>query len=93
MHDDDKRTQPIINRAGFRKLSLDNETEYLVLPEVWRSEVCAGHDAKLIARVLAERGMLKTQGERLQINARLPGMGSARVYHVTAAILQGGDRE
>jgi uncharacterized protein (DUF927 family) len=36
--------RPTINRAGFRKPDGNGGVEYYVLPEVWRSEVCAGFD-------------------------------------------------
>jgi uncharacterized protein (DUF927 family) len=88
--DTESRTAPAVNRCGFRKKSLDEDTEFLVLPEAWRSEVCKGFDAKFIAKAMAERGMLRTQGGRLQVNERLPGMPrTVRVYHVTAAIFAG----
>ena len=35
--------------------------EWWVTPEVWRAEVCAGHDAQFVARALAERGMLRSR--------------------------------
>jgi putative DNA primase/helicase len=58
--DTDSRTAPAINRCGFRKKSLDgDDTEFLVMPEAWRSEVCAGFDAKFIAKAMADRGMLR----------------------------------
>jgi putative DNA primase/helicase len=33
----------IINRAGFKRLSSDGQTEYLILQETFRSEICAGY--------------------------------------------------
>ena len=46
------------NRAGWRKGD-GSEREWLIPPETWKSEVAVGHDPKLVARVLADRGMLR----------------------------------
>jgi len=60
--------RPTISRAGFRKADDDGGLEYYVLPEVWRGEVCAGLDAGAVAKVLADRGILKTRGDgKLQL--------------------------
>ena len=87
--------RPTVYRAGFRKLAEDDVgTEYFVLPETWRVEVCAGFDAVAVARVLAERGQLKrdTADDKLQSRHRLPGAGKpVRCYHLLAAILGGDD--
>jgi len=44
--------------AGFRK-GEENDREWWVLPQIWMNEFCAGFDATKVAKVLAERGMLK----------------------------------
>jgi len=82
-----------INRAGFRR-DTGAETEFFVLPTVWRQEICRGFDAQALARELIKRGVLVPDGNdgKPQSVHRLPGMGPQRVYHVTAAILgNGGD--
>ncbi|MGE3745392.1 MAG: DUF927 domain-containing protein [Sphingomonadaceae bacterium] len=81
----------IINRAGFWQ-SVDGLREYLILPEVWRTEVCAGVDATRVARVLAGKGMLRTDAAgKYSLSRNLPGMGKSRVYVVTAEIFGGDD--
>jgi hypothetical protein len=51
-------SRPTINRVGFRKITADGETEFTVLPEAWKKEVCVGFDATLLAKTLIERGLL-----------------------------------
>lgn len=83
----------IQNRAGFRRRDDEGSIEYLVLPEVWRGEVCAGLDAVAAAKTLAGRGIL-IAGEdgKLQKKARLPGFASSvRCYVITSGILGEGD--
>lgn len=84
---DDANDRPVSKRAGFRK-GIGIETEWWVFPEVWKSEVCAGQDAKFVARTLANAGMLRTQSEGLQCNVRV-GSVTHRAYVVTAAIIDG----
>jgi uncharacterized protein (DUF927 family) len=84
---DDAAAWPVPNRAGYRKAD-GAEREWWILPEVWRSEICAGHDAQFVARVLEGLGMLRRQAEGLQCKVRVGG-GTLRAYVVTAAILAG----
>ena len=86
--------RPTINRAGFRKSDGEGGFEYYVLPEVWRTDVCAGFDANAVARALAERGMLKTPPDknRLQHSARPPGFAKPiRCYVLTTELFEGDD--
>lgn len=81
----------IINRAGFWR-NADGDREYLILPEVWKNEVCAAMDAKRVARVLADRGALATDKEnKPTIPTRLPGLNVVRCYVVNASIF--GDQD
>jgi putative DNA primase/helicase len=83
-----------VNRAGFRRDDGTGGTEFLVLPAVWRSEICAGCDAHALARELAARKVLISDASdgKPQSRHRLPGLGVRRVYHLTAAVLgDGGD--
>lgn len=84
---DDTDAWPVANRAGYRKGS-GAEREWWILPEVWRAEICAGHDAQLVARVLADAGMLRRQAEGLQCKVRV-GSATYRCYVVRAAIFEG----
>jgi uncharacterized protein (DUF927 family) len=85
---EDADSRPVANRAGYRKGS-GAEREWWVTPEVWRTEICAGHDFKFVAGVLAGAGMLRTQqAGKLQSTVRI-GSSTLRAYVVTAAILAG----
>ncbi len=80
-----------INRAGFRKSDGNGAVEYYVLPEVWRSEVCAGFDAGALAHTLMERGLLiPGSDDKPQSTHRLPGTKGARCYRLAASILEEG---
>jgi hypothetical protein len=46
---DDADVRPVSNRAGYRKGG-GAEREWWVLPEVWRAQICVGHDAQFVAR-------------------------------------------
>ncbi|MFC7408891.1 DUF927 domain-containing protein [Hydrogenophaga atypica] len=61
--------------------------EYFVLSEVFKGELCQGFDAQAVAAVLAEHGCLvvKEKG-RHSVKERLPGVGLARCYRITANI-------
>ena len=73
------------NRAGWRK-GEGAEREWLIPSETWKSEVAVGHDPKFVARVLAERGMLRRGDDGNTCVERIQGR-SQRVYAVTASIL------
>jgi hypothetical protein len=51
---DDLEARPVSNRAGWRKGSGPHR-EWMIPPEVWKTEICNGLDATLVARTLAER--------------------------------------
>ena len=82
----DDRAPRTLVRAGWRVDETGGD-EFWVLPEVWRSEVCKGHDPVEVAKVLTERGLLKPEspnkftrrerlknGERVRVNRLLPGL-------------------
>lgn len=74
--------RPTVNRAGFRR-RIGEKPEFCFLPEVFRTEVCAGLVPQRVAQALAARGMLLREGKHLQCKRTLPGMGYQRVYVVT----------
>jgi putative DNA primase/helicase len=82
-------------RVGFRKTDAVGNTTYYVLPESWKAELCAGLDAGFVARVLADRGMLRKGSDgKLTRSERLPGhMGTTRCYVVTSQIQSAGNDE
>jgi uncharacterized protein (DUF927 family) len=80
----------VTNRAGWRRGDGANE-EWLIPSETWKSEVTVGHDPTLVARVLAERGMLKRANDGFQRVEKIHGR-SQRVYVVTAKIVMEAER-
>lgn len=80
-----------INRAGFRRITNDGRTEYFVLPEVYKTEVCTGLNPTFVTKTLCEKGFLvKDSQGKVQVQKRLPGMGKIRVYHLTADLMNDG---
>lgn len=79
----------VLNRAGFKQTK-DGETEYQLLPEAFKREVCAGFDSIAVARELARRGFLRREpGNHLTVRARPPGGSkSLRVYAVSGSVLE-----
>ena len=83
--------RPVINRAGWHR-EKGTKREWLIPPETWKAEVAVGHDPTLVARVLAERGMLKRAKDGFQCVEKIQGR-SQRVYVVTAGIVTEPDDE
>ena len=74
-------TVPVRDRVGFRRFDEVGLTEYLVLQEAFRRELCAGFDVRLAARTLAEAGWLKRSADgRPSQTVRVPGLGAIRVF-------------
>jgi putative DNA primase/helicase len=85
---DDADARPVNNRAGWRKGS-GPDREWMIPPEVWKSEICNGLNSTMVARTLAERGMLLRTGDGFQPVRKIDG-ANKRVYVVTADIFAGG---
>jgi uncharacterized protein (DUF927 family) len=83
---------PVRDRAGWRRGKGDAR-EWLIPPEIWRTEVCAGLSPKEVAKALAKRGMLDPDpGGKYSRNERIVEGGKPRrVYVVTMAIMAGED--
>jgi len=80
----------VIDRVGFKSVEPEGVTEFLILPESFRQEVCKGLDYRMVAKVLEERGHLRTdsKGKRSVLHTLLE-LGRIRVYAVRASILGG----
>jgi uncharacterized protein (DUF927 family) len=50
--------EKVINRAGFRVEEEGTVLEYLILPEVFKGEVCKGFNHQMVAKALRDRGYL-----------------------------------
>lgn len=63
--------------------------EYLIAPEVFRSEVCKGFDFAAVCRVLLEHECLVVDKDRLTRKTRVPGIGLAiNCYCIPPRILE-----
>jgi uncharacterized protein (DUF927 family) len=82
--------QRIQQRAGFYRLRLDPQRseslddwcrDYYVLPQVFRAEVCKGHDFRDAIKILRTHGWLIPGSDgRHQQKPRLPEIGTTWVY-------------
>ncbi len=86
---DDPDARPVQNRAGWRK-GAGADGRWLILPEVWKADVCAGLDPTFVAKVLADRGMLSKAKDGYQKVEKIAGTPK-RVYAVTPRIFDGAD--
>ncbi|MCL4669122.1 hypothetical protein LV484_20120, partial [Burkholderia pseudomallei] len=73
------------------KMSADDaenvETEYLIESSVFREEVCAGFDYKMVAEALKKRGVLRPRTDGYAYRKEdIPGHGPAMVYRVLPSI-------
>ncbi|MEK6706313.1 MAG: hypothetical protein AABZ06_11045 [Bdellovibrionota bacterium] len=78
-----------IKRAGFTRKHKDRR-EWLVFPQVFREDVCAGLSAKEVARVLKDRGHLTQDSEgKTTKPERVPGLGKKpiRMYVINDSIM------
>ena len=90
--------QRVIDRAGFLRVVETELTpggeipkkgglrEYLVLPQAFRNELCAGFDFKFAIKVLKECEWLVPGKDKTAQSVSLPGMGKTRVYVISAKL-------
>lgn len=62
-------------------------TDYLILPEAWKRDVCKGLDARAVAELMRKRGHLVHEAGGLQRSHRVPGLGKVKLYHLRATVL------
>jgi len=67
-------------------LSDDHVTEYLVLSQVFKNEVCKGFNPRTVAKLLAGRGYLKTEKEHFAVKIKPPGEAYQRMFHILPTI-------
>lgn len=91
---DEKHAPRTAYRAGFRRpvsTTTGQAWEYLVLPSVWRTDVCKGFDSVAVARLMHARGWLigtaeKDRAPRARID--IDGQGRQWVHHITHEFLE-----
>ena len=76
------------NRVGWSR-QYDGITEYLIMPEVWKSEICKNLNPMFVAKALIKHGFLinvsnNVATTRVSVSENL----RARVYRVTSRILE-----
>ena len=84
---DDTDARAVNNRAGWRRGG-GSDREWMVPPEVWKSEICNGLDSTIVARTLAGRGMLRRGPDQFATVVKIGGQ-SKRVFVLTSAIIDG----
>lgn len=88
----DEDRHPPIKRAGYRRYVIDDDGErvrqYMVLPVVWRNEICRGLNSKRALTLMREIGAL-SGGDlgRQATNVRVPDDKTQRVYLISVAAL------
>lgn len=71
------------NRAGFIR-EVDGKHEYLVLPEVFKNEICRGLSPRAVEAFLCDRKWIEPAKDRIQQKPRIPAAGgNPRVYVFT----------
>ena len=90
----DDHAPRVMNRCGYRRY--DDSTgpnagpHWYVFPEIFKAEVCKGHDASAVGRLLLSLGHLErgTEKDRPYTSRHdLPGEGRRRVYHIMPGIM------
>jgi uncharacterized protein (DUF927 family) len=80
----------VMYRAGFRRVDPDSQrTEFFVLPESYKAEVCKGFNVREVSKFLMKHGILATQPSSSDSPTKivkLPDMGRTRCYHITGNI-------
>ncbi len=82
-----------VNRLGYKREKPPGKWEFWILPEPWRDEICKGLDATSVAKELAERKLLLTDGRNLKVKRNVPEVGEMRVHVLKGEILDEGDTE
>jgi putative DNA primase/helicase len=86
----DPDRKPVANRAGFRR-DHGEARRWLIPPEVWRNEVCAGLNAREVAKTLAGLRMLEPDSEGKFSRSETVGGRKQRFYVLKPAIFEGWD--
>lgn len=77
--DMDRCVDTCVNRVGFRR-ETHGVTEYIILPESFRTEVIKGYSPRRAGSVLRNAGWLRQSDGKSTTKRELPGLGRIRVY-------------
>ncbi len=77
----------INNRAGFYRTDDEGYRVFMVLPEVFKNELCKGFEPRMSTRVLINAGWLKPAPDgKASHKPRIKGVGTPRLYFFTDKI-------
>lgn len=77
----------IINRAGFYKTDDAGFRVYMVLPEVFKNELCKGFEPRMVVRILLNAGWITPAPDgKASHKPRIKGVGTPRLYVFTDKI-------
>ncbi|MDR4514655.1 DUF927 domain-containing protein, partial [Nitrosomonas sp.] len=84
---DDTHAPKTLQRCGYRKTANDGTTEYYVLPESFKKEICKGLDYRSVARLLIDKNYMRAgDGKNLNRKVDLPHEGRVRAFHILPSI-------
>lgn len=78
--------EKVPNQAGYVRTVEDGRQEYLFTPEVFRTEVCRGHNHEMVLKLLEAHGHLRRIPGHWTVSTRIRGR-VMRVYQVLDSIL------
>lgn len=71
----------ITNRAGFYKTDDNGCRVYMVLPEVFKNELCKGFESRMVTRLLLNAGwIIPAPDGKASHKPRIKGVGTPRLY-------------
>ncbi|MEH6521779.1 MAG: hypothetical protein V7775_11235 [Sulfitobacter sp.] len=84
---------PKFERAGYFKEDDDGTRTYMILPQVFETEVCGSLNASSAGRILLKHGyLIPGEGTRMARNVHVPNLaGSMRMYVIKSSILSADD--
>ncbi|WP_133136768.1 DUF927 domain-containing protein [Legionella rowbothamii] len=77
----------IVNRAGFYRTDDKGFRLFMVLPEVYKNELCKGYEPRMATRVLINAGWLMPASDgKSSHKPRINGVGTPRLYFFSEKI-------
>lgn len=84
--------QKVVNRAGFKRRNEADEWVYMISPDVFRQEICAGLNVQTVCQELRAQGALLSPDGRFLTQIREPGGQRGRFFAINEkALFESGD--
>lgn len=85
--------KPTHNWAGFKRAS-EGAYEFLVFPNVFREEICAGLDYRFVEQLLVKEKLIlpSKTSDRITTTHRVRGSEPIRLYHISSTIFSNPDK-